>query len=254
MRSDGSLMSEQFARLHPVETLLCGPAASVMGGFGLTDEKNAVIVDMGGTTTDIAVVVDGIPVRAGDGVSIGKWRTYVNGLMIRTFGLGGDSAVRYRDRKLVLEEFRAIPLCVAAARWPQIGTRLQQLVDEGKIVHSHFRHEFYALAKEPDLARLTEEERALCRAPRRRAAHSGRRGGRDGERSVYFPHSPPVEGGDRAGDRTDAHGRDARARGFRAVRRFRFPAWRRKSWRAIWRSRPNNSANGYTRKYAIRCT
>lgn len=164
MRSDGSLMSEQFARLHPVETLLCGPAASVMGGFGLTDEKNAVIVDMGGTTTDIAVVVDGIPVRAGDGVSIGKWRTYVNGLMIRTFGLGGDSAVRYRDRKLVLEEFRAIPLCVAAARWPQIGTRLQQLVDEGKIVHSHFRHEFYALAKEPDLARLTEEERALCRA------------------------------------------------------------------------------------------
>ena len=56
MRSDGSLMTEEFARKHPVETLLCGPAASVAGGYGLSREKNSVIVDMGGTTTDIAIV------------------------------------------------------------------------------------------------------------------------------------------------------------------------------------------------------
>lgn len=77
MRSDGSLMSEEFARKHPVETLLCGPAASVAGGCALSREKNAVIVDMGGTTTDIAIVQGGLPVRANDGVTVGKWRTYV---------------------------------------------------------------------------------------------------------------------------------------------------------------------------------
>lgn len=81
MRSDGSLMTEEFARKHPVETLLCGPAASVAGGYGLSREKNSVIVDMGGTTTDIAIVRGGVPVRAEGGVMVGKWRTYVDGML-----------------------------------------------------------------------------------------------------------------------------------------------------------------------------
>lgn len=164
MRSDGSLMSEQFARLHPVETLLCGPAASVMGGFGLTDEKNAVIVDMAGTTTDIAVVVDGIPVRAGRR----RFHRQMAHLRQRAYDPYVRSGRRQR-RALPRPQTRfgrvpRDPAVRGGGALPQIGTRLQQLVDEGKIVHSHFRHEFYALAKEPDLARLTEEERALCRA------------------------------------------------------------------------------------------
>ena len=48
VRGDGSLMSEEFAREHPVETLLSGPAASVVGGMKLSGKENCIIVDMGG--------------------------------------------------------------------------------------------------------------------------------------------------------------------------------------------------------------
>ena len=68
VRSDGSLMSDAFAVHRPVETLLCGPAASVMGGLALAKEQDCLIVDMGGTTTDIAIVKEGSPVKAGEGV------------------------------------------------------------------------------------------------------------------------------------------------------------------------------------------
>src|SRR5690606_30033303 len=90
VRSDGSLMSEEFSKVRPVETLLCGPAASVMGGIEITQEQNCLIVDMGGTTTDIAIVKNGVPVKAEEGISIGNWRTFVKGVYIETFGLGGD--------------------------------------------------------------------------------------------------------------------------------------------------------------------
>ena len=47
---DGSIMSEEFVRDRPVETLLSGPAASGIGGMNLSGQKNCVVVDMGGTT------------------------------------------------------------------------------------------------------------------------------------------------------------------------------------------------------------
>ena len=56
VRSDGGLMSEEFAHIRPVETLLSGPAASVLGSAQLPRQPNCVVVDMGGTTTDIALV------------------------------------------------------------------------------------------------------------------------------------------------------------------------------------------------------
>ena len=74
VRSDGSLMSEKFTTVRPVETLLCGPAASVMGGIELTGEQDCLIVDIGGTTTDMALVKGGVPVKAKDGVNVGKCR------------------------------------------------------------------------------------------------------------------------------------------------------------------------------------
>lgn len=167
MRSDGSLMTEEFARKHPVETLLCGPAASVAGGYGLSREKNSVIVDMGGTTTDIAIVRGGVPVRAEGGVTVGKWRTYVDGMLIRTFGLGGDSAVHYRGKKLVLEEYRVVPLCAACAHYPAMKERLSRLAASGAGVHTQFRYEFYFLAREPrSLERYTEREKKLIAALR----------------------------------------------------------------------------------------
>ena len=114
VRSDGSLMSEKFTSVYPVETILCGPAASVMGGVKLSNVPNSFVIDMGGTTTDIAIVKDFVPVTETKGVKIGQWKTFVKGLFIDTFGLGGDSAVRYNNGKMYLDDVRVIPLCVAA--------------------------------------------------------------------------------------------------------------------------------------------
>ena len=116
MRSDGSLMSEEMAREYPVETLLSGPAASLVGGSALAGQANAVIVDMGGTTTDVAMVRDKMPLTSQGGIKIGPWKTTINGVYVDTFLLGGDSAVRFREGRLYLDGRRVIPLSFLAGR------------------------------------------------------------------------------------------------------------------------------------------
>ena len=166
VRSDGSLMSEEFAAVRPVETLLCGPAASVIGSTQLlAGEANCVIIDMGGTTTDIALVRDNMPVTAVDGVSIGKWKTFVNGLYVKTFGLGGDSAVHHSDNGLILEEYRVVPLCIAAEKYPVIINNLRELLANTGNKHMKYLHEHYILVKDISASsRYTQEERAFCNA------------------------------------------------------------------------------------------
>lgn len=125
MRSDGNLMSDEYTCRHPVETLLCGPAASITGVQHLVSEENAVIVDMGGTTTDIAIIKGGEPLSANDGIQIGDWKTFVKGLYVDTFALGGDTAVHYNyDGGLFLENYRIMPLCMLASNYPGIKEQL----------------------------------------------------------------------------------------------------------------------------------
>lgn len=162
VRSDGSLMSEEFAALRPVETLLCGPAASVIGCARLTDNPNCIVVDMGGTTTDIAFIRDSVPSTATGGISIGRWKTFVNGLYVKTFGLGGDSAVHYEDKRLYLEEYRIIPLCIVAAQYPSVLENLKKLE---KRKHTRFLYEHYMLIRDiEESTRYAETEKAFCRA------------------------------------------------------------------------------------------
>ena len=164
VRSDGSLMSEQFASLRPVETLLCGPAASTIGGTHLANRPNSIIVDMGGTTTDIALVTNGKPVTVVDGVSIGKWKTFVDGLYIKTIGLGGDSAIHYQGDALVLEEYRVVPLCVLAKQYPCVLENLKELAQNPR-KHTLFLYEHYLLVKDINgSTRYTAEEQAFCAA------------------------------------------------------------------------------------------
>lgn len=148
VRSDGSLMSSQITEKRAVETLLCGPASSIMGGMALTGEENSIIIDMGGTTTDMAIVRGGMPVIAGEGIDIGKWRTYVKGVYIDTFALGGDSGIRV-DKKghLKMENRRFIPLCIGAKKWPVILKELKNLVLSME-KHTHPLYEFLVAVKD----------------------------------------------------------------------------------------------------------
>lgn len=162
VRSDGSLMSEYVTRESPVETLLSGPAASVIGGGVLAAERNAVIVDMGGTTTDIALIKDKSPVMAEKGISIGKWQTMVKGLYVDTFGLGGDSAVRFKKNKLYVDTQRVIPLSLLANEYPGVVDKLKKLNNQMR-THTKCLHEFYVLQRDiAGLKKYTEAEQRIC--------------------------------------------------------------------------------------------
>ncbi|MGI5894112.1 MAG: hydantoinase/oxoprolinase family protein [Candidatus Merdivicinus sp.] len=169
VRSDGTLMSEEFSLERPVETILCGPAASVMGGMTLSGARNCLVVDMGGTTTDIAIVRNGVPVKGDGGVSIGKWDTFVDSVYIHTIGLGGDSWIRLAkpgetSDGITAGPQRVIPLCAAAAKWPSIREELAALVEEMP-ENTHPLHEFFCLIRDiSDDPLYSEQERAICRA------------------------------------------------------------------------------------------
>ncbi len=161
--SNGTMVPAATARQIPVETILCGPAASVVGGSALAGEKDGIIVDMGGTTTDIAVVRDNIPMPAEGGIRIGQWKTMVQGIYVDTIALGGDSSIVYRDYKLSLDAERVIPLSVLAASWDHVLPTLKDLALRRDYI-SNWDYEFFVLVHDiSDVPGYTENERKICR-------------------------------------------------------------------------------------------
>ncbi|MCL2712978.1 MAG: hydantoinase/oxoprolinase family protein, partial [Methanomassiliicoccaceae archaeon] len=77
VKGDGSIMSEEVAIERPIETILSGPAASLIGAKMLTGKKDAVVMDMGGTTLDIGILRNGHPRLEKEGAMIGGRRTRV---------------------------------------------------------------------------------------------------------------------------------------------------------------------------------
>lgn len=118
VRGNGSLVSADFVKERPVETILSGPAASLVGAAHLAASDDVVVSDIGGTTTDIAVVRDGVPAFGADGAVVGGHRTMVEAVMMHTHGLGGDSEVRLKDRAagcdLEVGPRRVVPLSLMA--------------------------------------------------------------------------------------------------------------------------------------------
>lgn len=131
VRGDGSLVSAAFVRERPIETILSGPAASLVGAAHLTGVSDAMISDIGGTTTDIAVLRNGLPIISADGASVGGHQTMVSAVAMRTHGLGGDSHVRHDERAagavVRLGPRKVIPLCqLAVEHAAQIHAMLDQ--------------------------------------------------------------------------------------------------------------------------------
>ena len=162
VRSDGSLMSTDATMLKPVETILSGPSASILAGKAFTDEPNYMVVDMGGTTTDVSMVRGGKTVNEGQGIRVGGWRTSVDGVFVDTFALGGDSTMRLVKGELKVFPRRAIPLCTAASRWPQVLPMLRTVLANGYASEKYQFHEFFALMKDPaDRSRYSKQELRL---------------------------------------------------------------------------------------------
>lgn len=103
LKADGGTISIEESIQYPCQTILSGPAASIMGVLALTKGDNdAIALDIGGTTTDIAVFADGVPLLEGFGVKIGGLKTLIRGLRTKSIGAGGDSRVKWQEGRLCI--------------------------------------------------------------------------------------------------------------------------------------------------------
>jgi N-methylhydantoinase A/oxoprolinase/acetone carboxylase beta subunit len=127
VRGDGALMSAAIAKTRPIETILSGPAASLIGASYLTHVPDAIISDIGGTTTDVAMLEGGIPRLDENGATVGGFRTMVEAVAMTTVGLGGDSEVTIASSgitaQLNLGPRRVVPICLAAVHYPELVHR-----------------------------------------------------------------------------------------------------------------------------------
>ncbi|MGB7270960.1 MAG: hydantoinase/oxoprolinase family protein, partial [Albidovulum sp.] len=123
VRGDGALVSASLARERPIETILSGPAASIAGASWLTGEQDALVSDIGGTTTDVCLLKDGKPAIDPMGARVGSFRTMVEAVAMRTTGLGGDSEVHLLEgleTSLQLGPRRLMPVSLAAQDHPEL--------------------------------------------------------------------------------------------------------------------------------------
>ena len=185
VKGDGTLINVESALQRPVGTVLSGPAASVLGACALSGQQDAIVADMGGTTTDIAVVRGGRPELGFDGAMIGHWRPMVEAVRIYAIGLGGDSEVRFGGGEgLVIGPRRVVPLSLLAHEHPHVLAVLErQQTESPHASQIRFAQRLHAdaallsrlpddelaawerLARGPvDLERANIEERGLSRA------------------------------------------------------------------------------------------
>jgi N-methylhydantoinase A/oxoprolinase/acetone carboxylase beta subunit len=150
-KGDGGLMSLEIAKERPVETILSGPAASLMGGKALAQIDDCIVVDVGGTSTDIAFLEGGFPRLDLEGAVVGDWRTRVKAIDMWTCGLGGDSLISLsEDGDLLIGPQRVVPLAIAATMKKDFKERLTSAQDSS----------FYVIGKS-DLTNLTANDRKV---------------------------------------------------------------------------------------------
>ena len=110
LKADGGNMKFESSIDYPVQTILSGPAASVMGAVALCSEKgDTLVMDIGGTTTDMAVLIDRAPVLDPLGIELAQYKTLIRSLDTLSIGLGGDSVVRLKNGELTVGPERRGP-------------------------------------------------------------------------------------------------------------------------------------------------
>jgi N-methylhydantoinase A/oxoprolinase/acetone carboxylase beta subunit len=160
VKGDGSLVRADWAMQRPIETILSGPAASVVGAWHLAGRRDVWTVDVGGTTTDIAALNDGRPRLNPQGARVGGWRTMVQAADVHTVGLGGDSYVRLNGETLVIGPQRVVPLCLLASEYPTVvdKLKLQEQEKKGGWIGQ------FVVAQRWDAQGLSIEKRSLLRS------------------------------------------------------------------------------------------
>ena len=165
VKGDGTLALAETVATRPIETVLSGPAASLVGAQWLSGLQSFIMSDMGGTTTDLGVLLDGRPKVTEQGAEVGGWRTMVRAIDVRTIGLGGDSEIHLgANGRITVGPQRIVPVALIGARYPEVVALLEADladVDGGGSMHGRFvLLPFGARAGVPT-AELTAREREV---------------------------------------------------------------------------------------------
>ena len=147
VKGDGSLIPDTDAIHKPVETVLSGPAASAIGGRFLSGQGNALVIDVGGTTTDMALVDDFKMTISENGARVGMFETAVKAARIRTAAIGGDSRISI-DTGVRVGPERVVPLSRLAARFPQVKKEIGTLKKKRELDRRTSDLEYWFLHKE----------------------------------------------------------------------------------------------------------
>jgi N-methylhydantoinase A/oxoprolinase/acetone carboxylase beta subunit len=148
VKGDGSLMPYQDAVHKPVETVMSGPAASAIGGRFLSGHGSALVIDVGGTTTDMALMDNFKMTLSEDGARVGAFETAVEAARIRTTALGCDSRITFKAGETVqVGPDRVVPLALLAARFPRVEKEIRGLKKKGELERRATDIEYWFLAK-----------------------------------------------------------------------------------------------------------
>jgi N-methylhydantoinase A/oxoprolinase/acetone carboxylase beta subunit len=168
VKGDGSRALASSVAQRPIETVLSGPAASMVGAGWLSGLSDFIMSDIGGTTTDVGIVENGRMVVSDNGAEVGGWRTMVRAGDLRTLGLGGDSDVSLDGRRVIVGPQRVVPLSLLVSKVPSVRALLAaDLADErtGGASHGRFVLSPSAISQgdhAPTLpASLSDGERAM---------------------------------------------------------------------------------------------
>jgi N-methylhydantoinase A/oxoprolinase/acetone carboxylase beta subunit len=163
VRGDGTLMSDEFAAHTPVETIHSGPAASAIGGHFLTQVDSALVIDVGGTTTDFAFVDGGQVSVTEEGATVGDFKTSVRAANLLSIALGGDSHITIdHEQRIVVGPERVTPLAYLAWVYPRVRRQLQALAQRAASPVPPDWLEYWFLLREPQRDQQNSpRERAL---------------------------------------------------------------------------------------------
>lgn len=125
LKCDGSVVGIEEALEKPIETIFSGPAASLVGASHLSRLDTCAVIDVGGTSTDVAMMQNGLPELSGSGAVVGGWQTRVKAIRMETSATGGDSHIWLKGDRINIGPRRAIPLCRASVMYPGFREKLK---------------------------------------------------------------------------------------------------------------------------------
>ncbi len=162
LKCDGSVYNIEDALERPIETIFSGPAASLLGASYLSKLETCVVIDIGGTSTDVSMLCNGVPGISRSGAVVGGWKTRVRAMKMETSATGGDSHIWVNESGVHVGPKRVIPLCVASKTYPDFMNKLKRSrVISRKQMDENFQPTKFFVRTGYEPSDLSDEEKAV---------------------------------------------------------------------------------------------